>query len=123
MPLDSGQSSETELQNLRGSISDVGHQIDSYKTKTAGALAGGVFALLLAVGAGYDLVVGKSRVWSTLGITHADLVWIAGGLGFAAIVLLGLGLFLVARRDRGLHAKLDQMEREYADLTERREPH
>lgn len=118
---DSGLSTDVKLRTLRESISDVGHQIDSYKTKMAAALAGGVFALLLAAGAFYDLVVGKSGVWLLVGITREDLVWIAAGLGLFSAVLLGFGLLLLARRDRGLHEQLDRMEQEYADLIERKD--
>jgi len=120
-PRDSGLSTDAELRTLRESISDIGHQIDSYKTKMAAALAGGVFALLLAAGAFYDLAVGKSRVWLLVGITRENLVWIAIALALVSFTLLGFGLLLLARRDRGLHEKLDQMEQEYADLLERKD--
>ncbi|HSB12509.1 MAG TPA: hypothetical protein VLM38_23675 [Blastocatellia bacterium] len=113
---DSGLSTDAELRTLRESISDVGHQIDSYKTKVAGALAGGIFALLLAAGAFYDLAAGKSGVWLLVGITRENLVWIASGLALASVVLLTSGLRLRTRRDRSLYEKLDQMEQAYADL-------
>jgi hypothetical protein len=120
-PGNSGSSTDAELRTLRESIGDVGHQIDSYKTKTAGALAGGVFAMLLAVGAFYDLVAGKSRVWLVVGITRENLVWLASGLGIVAVFLLVFGLVLLAKRDRKLHQRLEQMEQTYADLVERRQ--
>src|SRR5438876_1092041 len=39
---------DTQLEEMRSDISDLGYQVDSYKTKTAAALGGGVFLLLLA---------------------------------------------------------------------------
>ena len=115
------ESFDAQLKKLRSSISDLGHQLDSYKTKTAAALGGGVFLLLLAAGAAYDLIGRKSGAWLTLGVTRETLVWTASALGGGAIVLL-LGAFVrIRRRDSNLDARLDQMERDYAELLERRD--
>lgn len=111
---------DAQLKNLRSSISDLGYQVDSYKTKTAGALGAGVFLLFLAAGAAYDLVAGKGGVWLILGVTRESLVWIASGLGISATILLMLGFRRVRLSDTGVRAKLDLMEREYAELLERR---
>jgi hypothetical protein len=112
---------DAQLQNLRSSISDLGHQVDSYKTKTAAALGGGVFLILLAAGAGYDLVVHKSGSWLMLGVNRETLMWIACGLGGGAIVLMLIALVRVRRRDSNLDVRLDQMEQEYAEMLERKE--
>lgn len=112
---------DAQLKNLRSSISDLGHQVDSYKTKSAAALGGGVFLLLLAVGAAYDLVARKSGAWGTLGVARETLVWIACGLGGGAIVLLLFAFVRVRRRDSNLDARLDQLEQEYAELLDRRD--
>lgn len=109
-----------QLKNLRSSISDLGHQIDSYKTKSAAAAGAGVFLLLLAVLATYDLLTGKSRVWQVQGLSDETLVWIAITLGTAAIILLAYAFLRTRRRDRSLDAKLDLMEQEYAELIEQR---
>ena len=112
---------DTQLEKMRSSISDLGYQVDSYKTKTAAALGGGVFLLLLAAGAAYDLVAGKLGMWLTLGATHQTLVWITSGLGAGATILLVFGFRRVSRSDISTKARLEQMEQEYADLLERRE--
>ncbi len=113
--------SDDALKTLRSNISDLSHQIDSYKTKTAAAIGGGVFLLLLALLATCDLVAGHSGVWLNVGITRENLIWIAIVLGSGAIILLAIGLVLIERRDVELDHRLEQMEEEYAELLERRE--
>ena len=115
------ESLDTQLKNLRTSISDLGYQVDSYKTKTAAALGSGVFMLFLGVLVAYDLVTGRGGVWLFLGITREALVWMASGLGVTAIVLLLVGFRRVRLADTGVRANLDSMEREYAELLERRD--
>jgi len=113
-----GPPTDAELQSLRSQISDLGYQIDSYKTKKAAAFGLGVFLLLLAIGAFYDLVTGNSGVWMMVGVTRDSLNWIAGGLGVVSLMLLGIGASMVLRTDKNLAAKLDEAEREYAELIE-----
>jgi hypothetical protein len=115
---ESAESIDTQLTNLRSSISDLAHQIDLYKTKTGAALGGGVFMLLLAAGASYDLIAGKAAAWSMIGLTHQTLLSIAIGLVVGAVLLLALGLVRLKRRDASLDTRLDQMEQEYAVLLE-----
>jgi hypothetical protein len=115
-----GPPPDAELQSLRSQISDLGYQIDSYKTKKAAAFGLGVFLLLLAIGAVYDLVTGNSGVWMMLGITRESLAWIAGGLGLASLILLSIGAGLIVRHDKSLAARLDEMERNYAELLDAR---
>jgi len=115
-----GPPTDAELQSLRSQISDLGYQIDSYKTKKAAAFGLGVFLLLLAIGALYDLVTGNSGVWMMLGVTRDSLNWIAGSLGVASLALLGFGAGLVMRSDKSLSARLDEMERDYAELLDAR---
>lgn len=110
---------DAQLRNLRSSISDLGYEVDSYKTRTAAALGAGVFLLFLAAGAAYDLVAGRGGVWSFLGVTRQTLVWMAGTLGAGAVILLLIGFRRVKLADSGLRARLDLMEREYAELQER----
>jgi len=116
-----GPPTDAELQSLRSQISDLGYQIDSYKTKKAAAFGLGVFLLLLAIGAVYDLVTGNSGVWMMLGVTRDSLNWIAGGLGVLSLMLLGIGASLIVRQDKSLPARLDEMESEYAELLESKE--
>lgn len=112
---------DAQLKNLRSRISDLGHQVDSYKTKTAAALGGGVFLMLLAAGAAYDLVVHKSASWLMLGVPHKTLVWIVYGLGGCAIVLVLFAIVRIRRHDTNLDVALDHLEQEYAELLDRRE--
>ena len=118
--LESAESIDAQLTKLRSSISDLAHQIDLYKTKTGAALGGGVFMLLLAAGASYDLIVGKSNAWSMIGMTHQTLISIATVLVVGAILLLAFGLLRAKRRDPSLDIKLDQMEQEYAELLDQK---
>lgn len=113
---ESAESIDAQLTNLRSSISDLAHQIDLYKTKTGAALGGGVFMLLLAAGASYDLIVGKSAAWSMIGMTRQSLISIAIGLVVGAMLLLAFGFLRAKRRDANLDIKLDQMEQRYAEL-------
>jgi hypothetical protein len=112
---------DAQLKILRSSISDLGHQVDSRKTVTAAALGGGVFLLLLAVGAAYDLTAQRGAAWLALGVTRDTLGWIAGILGAGSVVLLALGLVRIRTRDGNTDATLEKMEREYAELLEQRD--
>jgi hypothetical protein len=109
---------ENRQRDLRSRISEAGQQIDSYKAKTAALLGGGVFLLLLALGAAYDLAAGKAGVWLAFGITKNAFYWIAGGLAVGSLVLLGLGCRREHRRDRRREAGLAELEQELADLLE-----
>lgn len=112
---------DAQLKSLRSSISDLGYQVDSYKTRTAAALGAGVFLLLLAALSAYDLIVGRGGVWLMVGLNRATLIWITSGLGSCATILLLLGFHRLSRSDIGARARLDQMERQYAELVERRD--
>lgn len=118
---DNVEALDAQLKNLRSSISDLGYQVDSYKTRTAAAIGAGVFLLFLAAGAAYDLVARKGGVWLNLGLPRETLLWIAGALGVSATILLLLGFRRVRMSDTGVRAKLDLMERQYAELLERRD--
>ena len=100
---------------------DLYFQVESYKTKTAAALGGGVFMALLALLALYDLVAGKGAVWRSLQITSETLVWMAAVLGVTGTILLMVGVRRARQSDTGVRAKLDSMEREYESLIERKD--
>jgi hypothetical protein len=112
--------SDAHLVTLRSSISDLGHDIDLYKAKTGAALGGGLFLLLLAAGAAYDLITGNRNAWLMLGITRETLISILVALAGVATILLGLAFVRLKRRDTSLEIKLDRMEQEYAELLELR---
>jgi len=57
-------------------------------------------------------------VWMMVGVTRDSLNWIAGGLGVVSLMLLGIGVSMILRTDKTLAAKLDEAEREYAELIE-----
>lgn len=111
---------DAQIEQLRSRINDLGHEVDSYKTKTAAALGGGVFLMLLAAGAAYDLLVRQSASWLILGVTREALTWIAWGLGGCAVILVLLALTRIRRRDTNLEVRLDEMEQEYAEILERK---
>jgi hypothetical protein len=109
---------DAELMSLRSRISDLAYKIDIHKTKTGAALGAGLFALLLAAGAGYDLIEGKAAAWSMVGVTRSTLTLIALALAFTGVLLLTIGLLRVTHRDTSRDIELDKMEQEYADLLE-----
>src|SRR5262249_40427824 len=117
--LDRGNAVDAELQKLRSNISDLGYEIDSYKTKTAAALGGGVFLMLLAAGGGYDLLTSNGGGWLSVGLDHQQLVWVSGTIAVVALILLLNGFFGLRRRDYEAQSRLDQMERQYSELLER----
>jgi hypothetical protein len=118
---DEHETLDSQLKNLRSSIGDLAYQVDTYKSKTAAALGAGVFLSFLATLAAYDVATGKGGVWLVLGITRETLVWLARGLGVAAAILLMVGFRRVRLSDTGVREKLDSMEREYAELLERKD--
>lgn len=102
---------------LRSSISELGEQLDSYKSATAGALGGAAFLLLLAACGAYDLAAGKSGIWLAVGLSGESVRWLTGLLAAAGVLLLGLGLFRQVGRDRSRESRLAEMEEELAVLS------
>jgi hypothetical protein len=112
---------ERQLTDMRGRISDIGYEMDAGKAMIGYMMGGGVFLLLLAVLAAYDLLNGKAGIYQPLGVTRDTLKWIAwacGGVGVAAI------LQAVMRRrwrDRSRETELAELEEEYARLKDRQQ--
>ncbi|HWP42111.1 MAG TPA: hypothetical protein VNO14_02660 [Blastocatellia bacterium] len=111
---------DRQLGELRQQISDAAQQADGYRAKTAAALGGGVFLLLLAIGACYEILAGNPSVWATIGVTGDGFYILA-----AVLVVSSLGLLILAwsrerRRDRAREAWLDGLEQEFAELMERK---
>jgi len=112
---------EKQMAEVRGRISDIGYEIDAGKAMAGYMMGGGVFLLLLAGLAAYDLLNGKAGIYQPLGITCDLLKWIAwgcGGLGAAAILQT---LIRRRRRDRSRETELGELEEDYARLKERQE--
>jgi hypothetical protein len=111
---------ERRLVELRGRISDIGYEIDSGKAAIGMLMGGGIFLLLLALLAAYDLANGKASIYAPLGITRDLLTWIAGAGG-----ILGAAAILKALHGRGRHgaraAELAELVEEYARLKEHHE--
>src|SRR5262249_16627590 len=81
------QSQNDRIRDLGSDIRDLGHEIDSRKAGIAAAMGGGVFLLLLAVGAFYDLASGNTSIWNVIGASR-DAVWLVA----IVLVIAGAGL-------------------------------
>jgi hypothetical protein len=112
---------DKQLMELRSQISDLGYEVDLYKAGIAASMGGGIFLLLLAAGAGYDIVTGKEGIWSSLGVTRNLLLFIAWGLGAAGAVLLVQGFLTQRRRDTEREARLAELEHQYSCLLDHKE--
>src|SRR5262245_57867454 len=87
------------IRELRSDIRDLGYEIDSRKAAIAAAMGGGVFLLLLAAGAFYDLVSGNTSIWNIVGASR-NVIWlVAGLLAAAGAGLLALGVVRHRLRD------------------------
>lgn len=111
---------EARIKQLRLKIDDAGYEIDAYKSKTAAAMGGGLFLLLLAAGAVYDLVTGNASIQFALGVTRYQFYLLAFALAASSITLIATGIARQEKRDRSREAKLDELERELADMLEHR---
>lgn len=112
---------DRQLIEVRAQISDLGYEADLYKAGVAASMGGGLFLLLLAAGAGYDLMTGKAGIWSPVGVTHDLLRFIAWGLGAAGAMLLIRGIARQRSRDLKREAQLAELEQQYSRLLDRKE--
>ena len=114
------RTTDDRLKELRSRISDLGSEVDADRAGIAASIGGGVFLMLLAIGAAYDIVTGKAGVWAGLGIDRDMLTWIAVILG---AVGLGLVARAITRKRRGQtenEKELAELEQQYADLLEQK---
>ncbi|MBI3653701.1 MAG: hypothetical protein HY231_21935 [Acidobacteria bacterium] len=118
LPIDSA-AIDHRVRELRAAIGDLAMAVDTHKTKVAGGVGGGVFLFMLAGLATYDLVNGKAGLWLSLGITRDLLLWLAMGLGLAALVAFAYALRLEKNRDHERDEKLQAMEQELQRLLHR----
>jgi hypothetical protein len=107
---------DQQVLEARSRISDLGFEIDAEKASTGLAMGGGVFLILLAALAGYDLLTGKSGIWLAVGVTRDALTWIAYGCGAGGVALMAQALVRRYRRDRRRENELAELEQEYARL-------
>lgn len=122
MPTDASeqQSIEKRLNELRPLITEMGDRADSLRAKTAGALGGGVFTLLLALGGVYDLATGNASVQIGLGVSKSMFTFITIALTVLSLALLAIAMLRLRPGNRGLESKLDELEEEFAQLLERK---
>jgi hypothetical protein len=113
---DESSSTEKRIIEVRAAISDLGFEIDAEKVGLAMAMGAGVFLILLAALAGYDLLTGKAGVWMAIGITRDMLSLIAYGAGGVAVALMAYAIVKRLRRDRSRDAELVELEQEYSRL-------
>ncbi|MEW6208987.1 MAG: hypothetical protein AB1631_11515 [Acidobacteriota bacterium] len=111
---------DARIKQLRRKIDDLGYEIDAYKNRTAAAMGGGLFLLLLAAGALYDIATGNASIQFALGIGRDQFYMLAAALAASSIALIATGIVRERKRDRAREEKLDEFERELADMIERR---
>ena len=112
---------DARLNELRTRIRDAGQEIDEYKATTGMAMGGGVFLGLLAAGAGYDLIFGKTGIWLGIGLSHSMLTWLACVFGGASVTMLLTGWLRQRSSARAREATLADLELEFARLLYRKE--
>jgi hypothetical protein len=101
---------------LRSRISDLGFELDAEKAGLGLAMGAGVFLILLAALAGYDLMTGKAGMWMAIGITRDTLNLVAYGCGGVGVGLIAYALIRRLRRDRKREAELAELEQQYSRL-------
>jgi hypothetical protein len=101
---------------LRSDIRELGGEVDSHKAKTARAMGGGVFLLLLAAGGLYDIANRNVSLSTAAGISFETFTNIVIVVGCVGAVLLLIAIVGQIRRDRSREEKLEQLEQELADV-------
>lgn len=107
---------ENRINELRSKISDLAVEVDAYKANIARCAGGGVFLFALAGLATYDLLTGKSGLWLSVGVTHENLLWLAIGLGAAAVAAFACALFLDKKRDTVREHQMAELEHQLEQL-------
>jgi len=111
---------EKRMSDLRSLITQMGDEADSGRAKTAAALGGGAFALLLALGGIYDLATGNVSVQIALGVSRDLFTIIVIALTVSSLVLLAVALVRERGRSRAREEELDALEEELAQLLDRK---
>ena len=84
-------------------------------------MGGGVFLILLAALAGYDLLTGKAGIWLAIGITQDKLKLAAYGCGGVGIALIAQAIIRRLRRDRRREVALEALGQEYSRLLDNKD--
>ena len=111
---------DRRVRDLSTHIRDVGDEVDAYKAKTAAAMGGAVFCLLLSLGGLYDIVTGNASLWNAIGVSREAFHWLIAALGATSISLFIMALVRERLRDRQLESSLAQVEQELCELQEER---
>ena len=111
---------DEQLKSLRSRISDLGSEVDADRMGIAASMGGGVFLILLAALAAYDLFSGKAGVWLQVGIDRDTLTWVAWIIGVAGAVLIARAIFRRRRGESDQVRELAALEQQHADLLEQR---
>jgi len=111
---------DRRVRDLSTHIRDVGDEVDAYKAKTAAAMGGAVFCLLLSLGGLYDIVTGNASLWRAIGVSYQSFYWLIAALGATSISLFIIALLRERRRDRQRESMLAKVEQELCDLREER---
>jgi hypothetical protein len=111
---------DDRMKGLRSRISDLGSEVDQDRAGIAASMGGGVFLLLLAAGAAYDLWTGKAGVWAGIGISRDTLLWVAIIMGAVSLVLIARAILRKRRGQSPREKELEELERQYADLLEQK---
>jgi hypothetical protein len=104
------------VRDLRAHVRDVGDEVDAYKAKTAAAMGGAVFCLLLSLGGLYDIVTGNASIRSAVGVSRQTFYGLVAGLGTLSIALFVIALVRERRRDLQRESRLAEVEQELCDL-------
>jgi len=111
----SGPSLKERTAALKSDISTLGGHVDAYKAKTAGALGGGVFLMLLAAGGTYDLINHNDSLRSAVGVSAGVFEAVVIAVGVIGLLLMLTAVCRELRRDPTHQLRLEELERELAD--------
>jgi hypothetical protein len=111
---------ESRLAHLRLCVREVGDEIDAYRNLTAAAMGAGAFFGLLAIGSLYDIATDNASLQIALGVTRVQFYLIAAVLSLLSLTLFVAGILRQKKRDRGREERLEEYERELAELVERK---
>jgi hypothetical protein len=111
---------ENRVNELRAKISDLAVEVDAHRANIARCVGGGVFLFSLAALAAYDLLTGKSGLWLSIGVTQANLLWVAIALGGVSLAAFAYALMLDKKRDYRRENRMAELEQELEQLLKRR---